>query len=283
MQKITLIAFLLLLPLFCFALEPFHPGTDEYLISAGLTEEQLTTKVNTEDREPFVSAEGETSITDPTGDVLSRTGTHPGINYGWGDLISAGLVKDNEKQCWLFTMQTAEEFPPAVSWQANFLFYIDHDGLVDNNAPEGVRINTDYEVSVKFSASNEEKKEWYVDLRWYNPATDFWATNKTTASTFGFDKNRLSLCVPFSEISTEVIPTWRTAAAVSDGEATQVDVAPGAGFPPPKGQTYPTWGTMTNKTSLLNWQALEIIGGIIILLAIIKLISRLINKRRSKS
>lgn len=280
MLKIALMTLLTVAPSLCLALEPFHPGTDEYLIFAGLTEEQLTTKVNTENREPFISARGETSITDPTGDVLSRTGTHPEINYGWGDLIATSLSKNNEEQCWLFVLQAAEDFPSSVSWQANFLLYIDSDNNLDNNALEGVRANTDYEISIKFSTSDESKKDWYADLRWYNPTTDFWATNKTTASTLKFKEDQLSVCVPFDEISAEITPTWRTAAAVSDGENTQIDVAPGTGFPPPKGQTYLTWKTSTNEASLLNWQALGIVIGIAVLLGLIKIVFWFVEKKK---
>ncbi|MFH1089298.1 MAG: hypothetical protein V1716_02645 [Candidatus Uhrbacteria bacterium] len=271
---------LLISPVFCLASESFKPGTDEYLKAGGLTEEQLTADVSTEDREPFISASGETSATDPTGDVLSRSGTHPGINFGWGDLTEASLKKDETKQCWDFSLKVAEQIPSAAPWQANYLLYIDSDGKIDNNTPIGVRINTDYEISIKYEA---EKSKWSADLRWYNPEPDFWAVNKETASTFEFKNDSLSICVPFTEISTDIVPTWRVAAVISDGQNTQVDVAPGVGFPPPKGETYPTWGTnnsdSTNFTSLINWRSLVIVGGIAALIGLIKLVFWLIGKK----
>ncbi len=282
-KKILTICVLALIssPVFCLASESFKSGTDEYLKAGGLTEEQLTADVSTEDREPFISASGETSTTDPAGDVLSRSGTHPGINFGWGDLTEASLKKDETKQCWNFSLKVAEQIPSTAPWQANYLLYIDSDGKTDNNAPTGVRINTDYEISIKYSA---EQSGWQSSLRWYNPAPDFWAVNKETAATFNFNNDELSVCVPFAEISTDVTPTWRVAAVISDSQNTQVDVAPGAGFPPPKGETYITWGTKnsasTNFMSLINWQALVVVLGIAVLIGLIKLVFWLVGKRK---
>jgi len=282
-KKIFAICVLTLIssPVFCLASESFKPGTDEYLKAGGLTEEQLTADVSTEDRESFISASGETSTTDPTGDVLSRSGTHPGINFGWGDLTEASLKKDKTKQCWNFNLKVAEQIPSAAPWQANYLLYIDGDSKTDNNAPTGVRINTDYEISIKYSA---EQGGWLSDLRWYNPEPDFWAVNKETAATFNFNNNELSVCVPFTEISADITPTWRVAAVISDSQNTQVDVAPGAGFPPPKGETYATWGTKnstsTNFVSLINWQALVVVLGIAVLIGLIKLVFWLVGKRK---
>jgi hypothetical protein len=247
---------------FCLAAD-FIAGTDGYLVANGLTETQLTTNVATEDREPFISAVGETTISDPTADVVSRTGTHPTLNYGWADLTSASLKKNETNQCWLFTLQTAEDIPTSAPWQANFLLYIDHDADTSNNAPQGVRINTDYEIAVKYGTEDENiAPQWFTDFRWYNPEPDFWATDKETASTFEFKGNQLNICVPFSEISSEVTPTWRAAAVGSDGKATQIDVVPGAGFPPPLGETYPTWDSSVNSTNyagLINWASLGIV------------------------
>jgi len=272
---------LLVSPVFCFATTSFKPGTDEYLKDKGLTEIQLTTNVSTEDREPFISTIGEASVPDPVGDVLSRTGTHPGINFGWGDLTEVLLIKDNNKQCWNFSLKVAEQIPASAPWQANYLLYIDRDEKTDNNAPTGVRINTDYEISIKYEA---EKSSWVADLRWYNPEPDFWAVNKETASTFEFKNDSLSVCVPFVEISTDIIPTWRVAAVISDGQSTQVDMTPGVGFPPPKGETYSTWETnnsdSTNFTSLINWRSLAIVGVIAVFIGLIKLGFGLIGKKK---
>lgn len=286
MKKKEIIAFsalLLTLPIISLALEPFKPGTDEYLQNSGLTEEQLTNKVATEDREPFISAAGEMTAIDPTGDVVSRWGTHPSLKAGWGDLTSASLKKDAEKQCWLFSLETTEDIPETISIKANYLFYIDRDGNTENNATTGARINTDYEVSVKYLSD----QGWQTDLRWFNQETNFWAVDKETASTFQKTEKNITLCVPFTEISSEVTPTWRAAAAVSDDNDTQIDVVPGAGFPPPKGQTYPTWSTAvsdnspsTNSNNLVNWPALGAVAGLAGLGILIKLIFWFIEKKK---
>ncbi|HBR80613.1 MAG: hypothetical protein UW63_C0061G0004 [Candidatus Uhrbacteria bacterium GW2011_GWF2_44_350] len=267
---------------FCLATD-YRAGTDDYLVAGGLTEEQLTNNVSTENREPFTSTSGETSVSDPTGDVLSNSGTHPQINYGWADLTSASLEKNSKNQCWLFNMGVAEEIPTNAPWQANFLLYIDRDGDTTNNAPQGVRINTDYEISVKFGSENQnEAPYWFIDMRWYNPEPNFWAINKETTSTFKFDGKNLNICVPFEEISEDTTPAWRAAAVVSNGQATQVDIAPGTGFPPPSGEFYTTWNTGTTSTNLhnlINWTALEIVGGLILLIVVIKLIFRFIKRK----
>ncbi|MFH1253268.1 MAG: hypothetical protein V1664_02980 [Candidatus Uhrbacteria bacterium] len=277
-----------LVPSFVLAANSIRPGTADYLVGNGLTEQQITPETATEKREPFISLTGETVYIDPIGDVLSRVGTYPQINYGWGDLTKVELKKNNEKQCWQFGLNVAQEIPPNTpSLQANFILYIDRDGILENNAPQGVRINTDYEVSIKYDIVDKENPGWETGLRWYNKETDFWAVNKTTASTFEMKGSNLSVCVPFAEIPAEVIPTWRVAAAISDGGNTQIDVAPGAGFPPPLGETYATWQPTidqpsTESLSLLNWNALMIIVAVIGLIVLVKIVFWIVEKRKLK-
>jgi hypothetical protein len=276
----------LFVPFFVLAADSPRPGTDDYLIDNGLTEIQLTTKTATEKREPFIDLKGETTTTDPVGDVVSRYGTHPQTNYGWGDLTNASLAKNNDKQCWQFDFTVAEEIPASpVSLQSNLLVYLDSDNNLENNATTGVRINTDYEVSIKY----DQKNGWITGLRWYNKEAEFWAINKTTASTFEFNKNNVSVCIPFTEVSAEVTPIWRAALAISDGSNTQIDVVPGTGFPPPTGETYSTWQSMNNSTpasttvnNLVNWNAVIIVTGVIGLIVLIKIVFWIIEKKKKQ-
>ena len=285
-----IISFMILaMPFFILVDGGHRPGTDDYLLDQGLTEQQLSTPTATEKREPFLNLTDETSIGDEIGDVLSRSGTHPQINYSWGDLTKASLIKNSEKQCWQFDFTVANEIPAnPTSLGVNFLIYIDSDGQPENNTNEGIRFGTDYEVSIKYDVKNQD---WFTDLRWYNQAADFWATNKTSASTFNFGSNNLLVCIPFSEISESVTPDWHIAVALSDGQNTQIDVAPGIGFPPPKGETYATWKTndsttadnqktSTNSYSLINWNALITVGILAGLGIVIKLVFWFINKKQ---
>jgi len=268
MKKVFLIAFLFTLPFFCLAAD-IRPGTDDFLIANGWTETQLSTPMATEGREIFSATIGEKSINDPVGDVLSRTGTHPLITNAWGDITNTELKKDNARQCWSVNFTMAADIPASSTIQANFLVYMDGDNDNKNNAPDGVRIGTDKEFSIKNSETG-----WVADYRWYNSAANAltWAINKDTKSTFTFNKNTLNVCIPFAEVSADITPTWRAAAAIYDGANTQIDVGQNTGFPPVKGEIDNTANQSENSwLSLLNWRALEVVAGIVVLLIAIKL------------
>lgn len=231
-----LLSLLLLLPTMVLAASPVA-GTNGYLKSIGYTDEQLSARVATEDREPFETAEGAGSFADPLGDVVSRSGDTAGIQNAWGDLSDVTLSKNDATQSWDFSLSVGDSIPKTLtsSQKAQWLVYMDVDGDASNNAAAGVRAGTDVEFTVEYN----QEAGWYTDFRWYNQPADFWATNKETAATFTFDDEVLTIRVPFAEAPDTLAPRWRTAVAISDGGEMQTDVIPGIGFPPPKGETYP--------------------------------------------
>lgn len=274
------ISFLLLTPSFVFSTSALRPGTADYLVANGLTKAQLTTDLATDAREAFLAAVGETTVSDPVADVLSRTGTYPKINYGWGDIVETKISKDVNRQCWSVDIVMAEEIPVSNSVHVNFLIFMDGDNDTTNNAPNGVRSGMDKEFNLKNSQTN-----WAVDYRWYNskPNALTWAVNKETAATFSFDSQKINVCVPFAEVAETLTPTWRIGATIFDGTNTQLDLAPGPGFPPPPGETYATWSTAndsTNPSGLLNWNALMTVLGLVILGAVVKMVFWIIEKKK---
>ena len=225
---------LLFFPLAALA-KDIQPGTDTYLRELGYTDEQLSTDVNTEDREPFLFAEGSIYVADPMGDVLTRTGTVSSVQAPWGDVTSADLTHDESAETWTLVVTVADELPDNPSEQVNLLLYVDADGNTENNEQDGVRGSMDTEFSLKHNL----ERGWYTDVRWYNPEADFWAVDRTTASAFEVEGNRLALRIPDAELPINTTPRWRVAVAIGEGSATQVDVAPTVGFPPPLGESYP--------------------------------------------
>jgi len=279
MKKVLLTAIIFAIPAFCLAAD-IRPGTDDYLIANGWTEEQLTTNINTEERESFSATTGEAVIEDHVGDVLSRTGTHPLITNAWGDISKVEFKKDSSRQCWSVDFLMATDIPSTSSMQANFLVYMDGDNDITNNAPEGVRVGTDKEFSIKNSETG-----WAADYRWYNSAPNAltWAINKETVSTFSFEANKLNVCIPFAEVGENITPVWRAAVAIYDGTNTQIDVAQNTGFPPAKGETNFTANQSENSwASLLNWQALGIVAGIAVLLFVIKTVFWFLKKNKKQ-
>lgn len=241
MKQLLAILTLLSLPLVSLAAGP-TPGTNEYLKSVGYTDDQLNQKVATEQREAFPIAEGAVAVQDPVGDVLDRVGDTSPVHDPWGDVTSASLTKDESAGNWVFTTTVAGTIPPTPTDKINFLFYVDGDGDKTNNETQGVRADTDMEYTIRYGATDAQGTvAWNLAFRWYNGAADAktWATNKTTAGTFDIKDGTVTLRIPFSEISKDVTPRWRMAAALASGSDTEVDVAPAVGFPPPQGQTYP--------------------------------------------
>lgn len=225
-------------------------GTDDYLRSIGYTEKQLSSGTETEEREPFLFVEGAVLAQDPVGDVLNRFGATADILVPWADLVSVELEKDENEKQWMVIFTIAENLEDRPSGKANVLFYVDGDADTTNNAPDGIRAGMDREFSIEYT----EELGWYADYRWYNAPEDFWATNVKTTMRFTAKNTLISFFIPFEKLSGDLAPNWRAAIAVSDGTYTQVDVAPGVGFPPPIGQAYPTENFSTTSTpSNMSW------------------------------
>lgn len=236
MKKILLLCFLFF-PVFVLASYPIRPGTDDFLKQkVGLTDEQLSFKAFTEDREAFSLETSARSVYDPIGDVLTRTGTTSPLGVAWADLTSVQVQNQPQEEVWTITFTTAADVPKTPTEEINFIFYVDADGNQENNDTDGIRIQTDAGFLIKFDT---EKKEWFVDYRWYNKEADFWAFNKTTESKVAVGKNLIRLKIPHKELTKSWTPAWRAACALNMAETTEIDVVPGIGFPPPKEQTYP--------------------------------------------
>jgi hypothetical protein len=240
------VAIIFFIPLTAFAATA---GTDSYLRELGYSEEQLTRAVATEDREAFKMAEGTGRVEDPLGDVLNRWGQTSGLNQPWGDIQFAVLTKNETAQTWDFTVTLGGQIPDKPTTKAQLFIVADTDGKKPNNDIEGIRIGADAEFSVQHNA----ERGWYADFRWYNPEADFWAMNKETAMTFDLAGNAFTIHIPFSEMSADITPHWRVGMGLADGEATELDAAPGVGFPPPKGETYPEAPDRFYAPTWLNW------------------------------
>lgn len=249
-MKYLIAIFLLAIPTSAFAATA---GTDEYLRELGYTDTQLSTEVVTEDREAFFGADGIGRIEDPIGDVVTRFGTTSEIREPWGDISLATVAKNEETQAWDVTVTLGGAIPETPGRAAQLFVYLDADGDASNNAPDGIRIGTDAEFSVQYDATNG----WYADFRWYNANAIFWAVNKDTAATFDVVGDTVTVHIPFAEAPSTLTPRWRVAMAVADGSETQIDVAPGTGFPPPKGETYPGMnGASDPVLSSVAWSVL---------------------------
>ncbi len=254
---LTICAFLLTPLTAEFKSEP-RAGTNDYLRSIGYTDEQLSSGTKTEEREPFASAQGAVALQDPVGDVLNRYGASADILVPWADLVGVALKKNESQEQWVVTFTLAEDLQDRPSGKANVLFYVDGDENSTNNAPDGIRAETDREFSIEYTP----ELSWYTDYRWYNAPEDFWAMNVETAMAFTMSGRDITFLIPFAELPGNLNPTWRAAVAASDGTYTQVDVAPGVGFPPPIGETYPTAAPATG----FDW--VQFFGFFLILMAI---------------
>lgn len=244
-------------------------GTDGYLREIGFTDAQLSTETPTEEREAFLEAEGVGRIEDPLGDVLDRFGITSGVRQPWGDISGAVLLKNDTTQTWDLAVTFGGTIPDAPAYGAQLFFYADADDDASNNAREGIRVGTDSEFNIQYDATNG----WYADFRWYNPNADFWAVNKDTNATFEVAGDTIAVHVPFAEMPSSLAPHWRVAFAVADGARTQIDVVPGAGFPAPKGETYPM--PPISRNGMLSW-----LGILVVALGIIYGAKRMVAKKR---
>ncbi len=233
-------------------------GTDEYLVEIGYTEEQLSTEASTENREAFEMAEGEGRIEDPLGDVVNRFGTTSSVKQPWGDIERAVIQKNSETGTWDVVVTLGGVVPEKPSMSAQLFVLLDTDGEKANNDRDGFRIGTDAE----FSLQTTTEHPWYVDYRWYNPDPQFWAVNKETASSYKIDGDTITMHIPFSEAPESLIPHWRVVMGLADGAENQIDAVPGTGFPPPKGETYPS-ARADSSNLFLGWITWGIIGIIV--------------------
>jgi len=220
------------IPLSMWAAEP-RAGTDDYLRQGrGMGDQELSVDVQTEERADFEMTQGVGRLTDPTGDVLTRVGTTSTLQTPWGDIVSVIVEKNNETQRWNVTIELAEKIPSDPPILGQLFFYVDRDGDATNNEKLGVRGLMDAEYTVTY---NPNTRVWETDYRWYNQQEDFWAY-PGTAATHQFVNNALVLSIPFEEIKVDAFPNWRAVMGAADSTSTQIDVAPGEGFPPPRGQ-----------------------------------------------
>jgi len=235
----SLLSFILL-PGFVYAQEanPLWAGTAEYLRQElGYSAEQLSTPVNTEEREAFQSKVGEGEVVDPLGDVLDRTGKEAQIQFPSADLQSAVLKKNELAQTWDITFTVGGIIPIRPSQPTQFLAYFDRDGDRTNNEFQGIGVGMDAVFIIQWT---EEDEEWQTRFRWYNPPAEFWARDMETDVSFEISGNEVVFQIPFEEVPGDIELVWRAVAAVSEGRTiTQVDAAPTVGFPPAIGETLP--------------------------------------------
>lgn len=225
----------LLLPTLALAATPVA-GTSDYLRSIGYTDAQLSPIATTEQRESFSISTGAGDVEDPVGDVVDRKGGVASVTEPYGDVSRVTLTKNDAAQTWDAVVTVGGTIPEKIDKKIQLSIVIDADGDTTDNAPGGVRVGTDAEFTVQTTPEHP----WYTDFRWYNKDADFWATNKETASTFEIAGETISMHIPFSELPGDVTPSWRVVLAVANGNDSEIDVVPGIGFPPPKGETYPT-------------------------------------------
>ncbi len=247
MRVLFAIVLLFLAPLTVFAsstTEEERAGTDIYLRNeAGFTEADLSTKLVTEKRKAFPLAHEADAVNDPIGDVLSRYGTSSGMNVAWGDLERVSAEKNSDGS-WTFHVVAATDIPEILSHQAQLLLLVDRDGNADNNDLAGIHGGVDAEFAVERTVNG-----WNTDFRWYNKEADFWAVDKETLASFTREKNAFSLTIPAEELPNGA-SSWRVVLALANGSDTQIDAAPGIGFPKPLGTEETPTNAQTTKPSI---------------------------------
>lgn len=254
-QHITPIIFLMILlaPILALAKPTIRAGSDDYLrYELSYTDEMLSGELITEEREHFAKASGQTKVSDPLGDVLDRLGTTSPMNVPWGDIQSAEVKHNTLEQAWEVRVEMGALVPELHTQDKAQLFvYFDHDGASANNDYEGIGADMDREFSVQYN----KEEGWYTDYKWYNTEADFWGMDQETEATFLIKDNVMTVYVPFDEVPYDNAVHWRVVMALKDGLETQIDAAPGVGFPPALGQELPS-----------KWQMPELSAGIIVLL-----------------
>ncbi|MFH1405560.1 MAG: hypothetical protein ABIH21_05770 [Patescibacteria group bacterium] len=230
-KTIAIIAIFTSLPVAVFA--SIRPGTDDYLRQKlGITDEQLQTAVKTEERQAFDFTKGEKTLEDPQGDVLSRVGTTTSIQKPYGDITKVVAQKNENLKTWDVIVSLAGPVPELPPIAINCYVYVDRDGDNTNNEKAGVRGQMDAEYQVAY---NPDEQEWQNRFRWYNIEEDFWAFPESKA-THSKNDNTFTIHIPFDEITADGFPNWRVVMALGTTTDTQIDVAPGIGFPAPLGE-----------------------------------------------
>ncbi|MEI6511047.1 MAG: hypothetical protein WCO25_03330 [Candidatus Uhrbacteria bacterium] len=210
-------------------------GTSDYLRSIGYTDVQLSGNATTEQREAFSAVQGAGSVSDPLGDEVDRKGGATTVNAAYGDISNATLTKNDAAQTWDVLVTLGGPIPEKPTDKIELFILMDTNGDLSDNAADGIRVGVDMEFSVQCTKDHP----WYTDYRWFNKGPQFWAVNKETKSTFEIGTDTIAYHIPFAEVSGDATPTWRVVMAAASGNDSEIDVAPGIGFPPPKGETYP--------------------------------------------
>lgn len=279
MKRLLLAIVFLLLPLAASAAD-FRPGTDDYLrLKLGMTPEQLSEGIPTEEREPFATMRGEASADDPLGDVLDRAGRTTTLQHPWGDLDGVTVERKEGDGVWEIRAKLGGPLPTKPSDKVALYVYADADGEAVNNAPnEGVRGGMDAE----FALQHNQDAGWYTDFRWYNSAENAkaWGIDRETAMRFRISGDTVTLSIPLSEVPAPE-PSWRIVMGISDGNRTQIDVAPGEGFPPPKGSAPSAPPTALDR--LRAWHEATHPADEVVLAAILLSGGYLLWKRRKKA
>lgn len=275
MKHLALIALLAALsaPLSAVAHADRVAGTDDYLRDNGYTEEQLSTAVVTEDREPFESQRGAGTVRDEIADVLDRAGRTSRLTFPWGDITEATFVKNEANQTWDAAVRVGGTIPTEMTQKAQLFVLVNATPDETDNDVEGFRIGMDAEFSLQYG----EEHGWYSDFRWYNKNADFWAVNKETAATFQLLGPVFTMRIPFTEIPADLDPTWRVVMAVAEGGSSEVDAAPGIGFPPPKAAEIAEEPKAATRSPLALW-----IGAGVLLIGAAHLVSQKVAKKRKK-
>lgn len=272
--NVAIIAIGFLFPIAALAATP-AAGTSDYLRSIGYTDAQLSDVATTEQREAFSSAVGAGSVSDPLGDEVNRKGGAATVNAAFGDISNASLTKNDAAQTWDVVVVLGGAIPEKITNSVELFILMDTNGDLSDNAKDGIRVGSDMEFVVQATPEHP----WYTDFRWFNKGPQFWAVNKETASTFEINGDSIAYRIPFAEVSGDATPTWRVVMAVADGGNSEIDVAPGIGFPPPKDETYPT------PASTMAFElppAVKWVGLTAIVAAISVLVHRKFAKKRKK-
>lgn len=211
--------------------ETIRPGSDDYLrYTLGWSNERLAAEAVTEEREAFQTAVGESTITDPAGDVMTRLGTSPNTLVPAADILSASWKANQKTKAWEVTIKVAEKIPAKPANRLQFFIYADADGQTDNNKTEGIGAGMDALYSLK----SDSKTGWFIDYRWFNAAANFWGMDRKTKATFQVNGDAATVRIPFQEVPFKQDLPWRVFSAIEQDGATLVDAAPTVGFPPAK-------------------------------------------------
>ncbi len=262
------------LPILGLAATPMA-GTSDYLRSIGYTDVQLSGNATTEQREAFSAVQGAGSVSDPLGDEVDRKGGATTVNAAYGDISGATLTRNDTTQTWDVVVTLGGPIPEKPTDKTELFILMDTNGDLSDNAKDGIRVGVDMEFSVQCTKDHP----WYTDYRWFNKGPQFWAVNKETKSTFEIGTDTIAYHIPFAEVSGDATLTWRVVMAAAKGSDSEIDVVPGVGFPPPKGEIYPVPPT---KSSIDLPPAAKWVALTAIVAALSMFVHRKFAKKRKK-